>query len=300
MNYLVTGGTGFIGKSLVTKLQQKGHHIFILTRTPHEFENTAHTTYIPYDYPAEDLPPIHGVVNLAGESLFGYWTKKKKQTIRTSRIETTEKIIAFMKRLESRPEVFISGSAIGFYGISDENMYTENTKTPGTDFLANVVVQWEETAKKAEELGIRTVLARFGVVLGMDGALSFMQMPIKLFAGGKIGGGDQWMSWVHIEDAVNILIFSLTNKSISGPINVTAPNPLRNKDFMKTVATVLKRPFWFHTPSLIFRAATGEMSQLILHGQYVLPMKAIDHHYTFSFPYLEHALRNILNKQHTK
>ncbi|MUK88330.1 TIGR01777 family protein [Ornithinibacillus sp. L9] len=293
MNFLITGGTGFVGKHLVDALHQKNHHTYILTRSPDTNSNSTLTSYIGYDHPIEQLPAIHGVVNLAGESLFGYWTKHKKEKILSSRIETTEKVINIMKQLDKKPEVFINGSAVGYYGMSEDLMFTEATEEPGDDFLAHVVVEWEKTAKQAENLGIRTVFARFGVILGKEGALPLMSLPVKLFAGGRVGSGEQWLSWIHVDDVVELLMFCLTNPTIQGPVNFTAPNPMRNKEFTKILANVLKRPYWLPTPGPLFRLATGQMSKLVLKGQYVLPRKAQEHNYTFIFPELEHALRNL-------
>lgn len=291
LNILIAGGTGFIGKNLTISLQKQGYHVYILTRTPGLYNHSKLKTYIAYDDLTKKLPDIQCIINLSGESLYGYWTKKKKQIIKTSRIETTQMLIDHMKEMKKKPSVFINGSAIGFYGTSDELIFTEKTVQPGDDFLAKVVIEWEKTAKQAEDLGIRTVYTRFGVVLGKEGgALPIMTIPVKLFAGGKIGSGEQWISWIHIQDAVDLLNFCIHNSKISGPINITAPNPKRNKDFMKTLSTVLKRPYWFPTPSPLMRLAIGEMSELITNGQYVLPQKSTSFDYQFSYPNLKEAL----------
>ncbi|MFD1040073.1 TIGR01777 family oxidoreductase [Virgibacillus byunsanensis] len=293
MNILITGGTGFVGTNLSKALVEKGHLVYIITRTPDRHPNTDKITFINYDDDTANLPVIHAVINLAGESLFGYWTKKKKEAILSSRIEATESVMEFIKKLEKKPTVFISGSAIGYYGTSQDLIFTEDTTQPGDDFLASVTKKWEQTAKQAEELDIRTVYTRFGVILGDEGALPYMSLPVKMFAGGKIGNGEQWISWVHIDDVVNMILFCLFNEHIKGPVNVTSPNPKRNKDFTKILATVLKRPYWFPAPSPIIRTVIGEMSHLITKGQYVLPKKTQDQNYQFKYPYLEEALREI-------
>ncbi|SET70963.1 hypothetical protein SAMN05216389_12219 [Oceanobacillus limi] len=293
MNFLLTGGTGFVGKHLVAALHQKGYHTYILTRSPANSANSNNSTFIGYDHPVEELPTIYGVINLAGESLFGYWTKQKKEAILNSRIETTKKVIQMIEKLEEKPDVFINGSAVGYYGMSEDLIFTEETEQPGSDFLARVVVEWERTAKQAEDFGIRTIYARFGVILGKSGALPLMSLPVKLFVGGKVGSGEQWLSWIHIDDVTELLNFCLLNENIRGPVNFTAPNPLRNKDFTKVLAKVMNRPYWFPTPAPLFRLATGQMSQLVLKGQYVLPQKAETHQYQFIYPELEAALKNI-------
>ncbi|WP_087975136.1 TIGR01777 family oxidoreductase [Oceanobacillus rekensis] len=293
MNFLISGGTGFVGNNLTKSLQSKGHHIFILTRTPDKHTNKDGMTYINYDYPVCELPVIEGVINLAGESLFGYWSSKKKENIINSRLETTNQVIQLIKDMKIKPNVFISGSAIGYYGTSEDLIFTEATTQAGKDFLAEVTVKWEESAKLAETLGVRTVYARFGIILGNEGSLPLMSLPVNMFAGGKIGNGEQWMSWIHIDDAVNLLEYCLSHPSIDGIVNFTAPNPKRNKDFMKILAKSLKRPYWFRTPSTLLDATIGEMGQLITKGQYVLPKKALDQGFKFTYPILEDALKNM-------
>lgn len=294
MNYLITGGTGFVGKKLVKKLHEKNHRTYILTRSPESHTDTEKTTFIGYDYNVEKLPYIEGIVNLAGESLFGYWTKQKKKQIINSRIDVTEKLLDIIRRLPVKPHVLVNGSAVGYYGMSDKVIFTEQTHKSSHDFLAIVTYKWENTARKAENMGIRTVLTRFGVILGQDGgALPLMSLPVKLFVGGKIGDGEQWISWVHIDDAVDLIIFCLKNEKLSGPVNVTAPDPKRNKDFMKTLARVLNRPYWFTTPSFLMGVGLGDMSQLITRGQYVWPEKALNYDYQFLHSNLEEALKSL-------
>ncbi len=296
MNILLIGGTGFVGRHLIKALAAKKYRIYNVTRSPATDQNNETTTYISYDHPVHKLPKIDAVINLAGESLFGYWTQKKKERILHSRIKTTEKVVNMMAEMETRPPVFINASAIGFYGISEKSIFTEEVTTSGDDFLAKVVVQWEKAAKKAEELGIRTIYARFGVILGNDGALPLMSLPVKLFVGGRIGSGEQWISWIHIEDAVQLLIYCIENEKMKGPVNFTAPTPHRNKDFIKILASVLKRPIYLPTPAIFLRLVLGEMSQLITKGQHVLPKKAEENHYTFSYPTLDQALQNIFQR----
>lgn len=291
MNIMITGGTGFVGTHLTRALTEADHDVYILTRSPEEHHDTKCVTFISYCHPVDDLPVMHAVVNLAGDSLFGYWTKKKKDAIRTSRINTTQQVIQMMEQMERKPDVFISGSAVGFYGTSEDLIFTEKTTKPGDDFLASVVTEWEQTAKQAEQLGVRTVYTRFGVILGKEGALPLMKLPVNMFAGGRIGSGEQWVSWVHIEDVVRMIQFCIANEHISGPVNVTAPNPKRNKDFTRVLADVLNRPYWLPAPDLLVRTTMGEMSLLIAKGQCILPQKAQESRYSFSFPYLREALQ---------
>ncbi|MCT2534386.1 TIGR01777 family oxidoreductase [Aquibacillus koreensis] len=303
MHIAVTGGTGFIGSKVTESLIKQGHHIYVLTRSPDKHENTEQITYVGWlkeTYkPETELPNLDAIINLAGDSLFGYWTETKKQRIIDSRIQATENAVALIEKLDQKPSVFINASAIGFYGTSDTETFTENTTTPGNDFLAEVTSQWEQTAKKANELGVRTVFTRFGIVLGKEGALPMMALPFKMFAGGKVGTGEQWMSWVHVDDVVEMIKFSLHHSNVEGALNVTAPNPVRNKAFSKTLARVLGRPYWLPAPAFAMKTILGEMSLLVLEGQCVKPNKATESGYTFLYPELTEALREIyLQKTH--
>lgn len=293
MNVLLAGGTGFIGQKLTKKLLQQGYHVYILTRNPKTSTNK-NITYIGYNHSISSLPSFSTVINLAGESLFGYWTIKKKEAILNSRIDTTQFLIKIMKNAKTLPKVFINGSAVGFYGMSTEKTFTEKDTVPGSDFLAQVVFEWEQIAQQAELMGIRTVYARFGVVLGKDkGAFPMMSLPVKLYLGGKIGKGNQWISWIHVKDAVNVLLYSMNNKNIKGPLNVTAPDVVQNKEFMKTLAKVMNRPYWFPMPAWIMLLTVGEMSQLVTKGQHVYPEKLNKTDFKFSYPTLEEALSDL-------
>ncbi|WP_269410091.1 TIGR01777 family oxidoreductase [Lentibacillus daqui] len=294
MNILITGGTGFVGRHLTQLLTKEGHHAYVLTRFPEKYHNTTNTTYLHYPETPKALPIIHAVVNLAGESLFGYWTPRKKEAIRNSRILTTQTVIDLVQQMDKKPSVFISGSAVGYYGMSDDQIFTEQTTTPGNDFLAQVVTDWEKTASQASELGIRTVFTRFGVILGEKGALPYMSLPVRLFIGGKTGSGEQWISWVHIDDVVQLILFCIQNEHIDGPVNVTAPKPKRNKAFIRLLARVLHRPYWLPTPTTLIHTSLGQVSELITKGQYVLPKKAETFQYPFRYPDVESALKQIL------
>ncbi|WP_040984592.1 TIGR01777 family oxidoreductase [Oceanobacillus jeddahense] len=296
MNILITGGTGFLGTKLAEHLTSLNHQLYILSRSAEKKSNTSHMTFMNYDTTANELPKIDAVINLAGESLFGYWTKKKKETILTSRLRITKYLVQLMKDMEEKPDVFISGSAVGFYGMSEDFIYTEATTQPGTDFLASVTRQWEAEASAAEALGIRTIYARFGILLGKDGgAFPLMSLPVKLYTSGHISDGEQWLSWIHVQDAVNIITFGIENHTLKGPVNVTAPTPKRNKDFMKKAAKVYKRPNWLHLPAAFFYLTLGEMAQLLTKGQYAYPEKALEHGFVYDFPSLDQVLLDLKN-----
>ena len=299
MKVLLTGGTGFIGTYLVEELEQAGHEIYILTRSPEKYQNTDRITYVGWlkegTAPEQKLPAVDAAINLAGESLFGYWTAKKKRRIIESRIEVCRQLLELMRKMKTKPEVLVSTSGINFYGTSNINAFTEATTTPGSDFLSEVAVTWEKEAKKAEAEGIRTVLTRFGMVLGNGGSLPLMSLPFKLGIGGKIGTGEQWMSWVHIRDVAGIILHSIADQSLHGPVNVTAPQPRRNKDFSQTLGEVLNRPSWFPVPATLMEKALGEMSLLVTKGQCVYPAVIQAKGYSFYYPELKDALTAVFS-----
>lgn len=293
MHILISGGTGFVGEPLTKALVQKGYTVSIATRSPNQHVTEQNVSFVSYDA-LHALPRVDVVINLAGESLFGYWTKEKKDAILSSRIETTRTLIDFMEQAQHRPTTFISGSAVGFYGTSDHKIFTEETTTHGDDFLATVASSWEAHAKRAENSGIRTVYTRFGVILGNGGAFPLMQLPVKWFIGGKVGHGAQWVSWVHLADVVQMIIATIENKHIQGPINVTAPHPVRNDHLMKAIATSLRRPYWLPAPASGMRVVLGEMSTLLTEGQYVIPEKMIKlDSFSFEYPTIEQALNHL-------
>ncbi|WP_152658566.1 TIGR01777 family oxidoreductase [Oceanobacillus sp. CFH 90083] len=294
MNILITGATGFLGSTLAAHLTSLNHKLYILTRSPEKRSNTSHLTFMDYNTTANALPKIDAVINLAGESLFGYWKKKKKAAILTSRLRVTKYLVQLIKDMKEKPGVFISGSAVGYYGMSEDFIYTEATTQPGNDYLASVTRQWEAEAGQAEKLGIRTIYARFGVLLGNNGgAFPLMSLPVKLYAGGHINDGEQWLSWIHVKDAVKLITFCLENHSIKGPVNVTAPTPKRNKDFMKKAAQIYGRPYWLHIPAVFFYLTLGEMAHLLTKGQYAYPQKVLEHGFAYDFPSLELALLDL-------
>ncbi|WP_431800419.1 TIGR01777 family oxidoreductase [Halobacillus andaensis] len=299
MNIAITGGTGFVGQKLTRELIEEGHHVYILTRSPEKHHDTDHTTYIGWlmdGYsPWLELPQIDAFVNLAGESLnSGRWTEDKKRSIMNSRIDATEGVLEIIEKSHVKPNVLVNASAVGFYGKSKTKTFTEETTEPGNDFLANVVAEWEKRASKAANLGVRTAFIRFGIILGEEGALPKMVIPYRLMAGGNLGTGEQWMSWVHVEDVVGLIKLAVKEKSIEGPLNGTAPHPKRNKDFGQTLGEVLNRPHWLPAPAFALKAALGDMSTLLLDGQSVVPKKATEYGYAFKYPELKPALQSIL------
>ncbi|MFD2703869.1 TIGR01777 family oxidoreductase [Salibacterium lacus] len=298
MNIAITGGTGFIGSALTGYLTGLGHHVYILTRNSTSKQNKDLITFVewlhPDSRPEDHLPVLNAIVNLAGTSINKRWTAENKKAILQSRLEATGEILRVIRALDHKPDVLLNASAVGWYGTSTTAEFTENSTPVSRDFLQYVCQQWEKEAGRAEEEGVRTVFARFGLILDdSEGALPLMMLPYKLFAGGPVGTGRQWYSWVHLQDVIQMLHLVLTHKNVEGPLNITAPNPERMKDFGKTLGNKLNRPHWAPVPSFFIRNLLGEMSLLILEGQKVIPQKALAQGYTFTYPTLDKALHHI-------
>lgn len=299
MKIVIAGGTGFVGKVLTRLLQENGHEIIILTRNKTVPEKDIQ--YVQWlqqgARPEQLLNTVDAFVNLAGISLNNgrRWTKKQKKAIYTSRMDATLEIVRIMEQLSSKPKVLINASAVGIYPTSTITTYTENSMDYATDFLGTTVQDWERQANRAEKLGIRVALARFGVILGREqGALPSMLLPYKMHIGGTIGSGKQWLSWVHVEDVARAIYFAITNENIKGPFNVVAPHAARMKDFGKTIAMIMGRSHWMPVPSMVMRLALGEQSMLVLEGQHVLPSVLEKQHFTFNYPHLKEALQDLL------
>jgi uncharacterized protein len=302
MKIAIAGGTGFVGNALTKVLlnNNSNNQLYILTRNPGRQKPTSNIQYVEWmnagSRPEWILDGIDVFINLAGESLnSGRWTTERKQRIVNSRIESANEMVRIISCLKKSPSTVLAASAIGFYGMSDEQTFIESSPSVGDDFLAVTVKQWEQETKKVEPLTSRLVLARFGVILGKDnGALPKMVLPYKLYSGGTIGNGCQWLSWIHIKDVANAIKFCIENNEIQGAVNFTAPAPERMKKFGKTIGSVLNRPHWLPVPSFVLRLLLAEMSVLVLEGQFVLPGKLSEFSFDFEFPELTAALRDLL------
>jgi hypothetical protein len=234
-----------------------------------------------------------GVLNLAGESIARRWTQAAKETILSSRLAATEKLLGAIEMAILKPSVLVNASAVGIYGPRGDEVLSEDAP-PGRDFLAATCLAWEEAARKAEALGLRVVLIRTGVVLGREGgALARMLPPFKAFLGGPIGGGAQWMSWIHLEDLATLYVFALENPAATGPLNGTAPNPVTMKEFAAALGQALHRPSFLPVPALAVRLLLGEMATVVLDGQRVVPKKAEALGFPFRFPRIDAALRDV-------
>lgn len=299
MRIAIAGGTGFVGNALVKKLLEKKHEIFILTRNISDKQHFKNLNYVQWlndhDSPEDVLESIDVFINLAGESInSGRWTEDRKKRLLNSRITATKEVRRIISRLEEKPYTLINASAVGYYGTSQVETFTESSRKSGTNFLAETVRRWEEEAAKAEEFEVRTVYCRFGIILEKnDGALPRMALPYKLFAGGTVGTGSQWVSWIHLDDAVSGILFCIEHEQLQGPVNFTSPYPVTMKEFGQILGEVLNRPHWMPAPGFALKIALGEMSTLVLEGQKVLPEKLQSFGYEFLYPELKAALSDI-------
>jgi uncharacterized protein (TIGR01777 family) len=301
MNILITGATGFVGRRLCEMLHQAGHTVRALSRDSVAAKQRVPLLKEVFPWnPLQELPPLQAfegcdaVINLAGESIAGRWTAPKKQLIRDSRVLGTKNLVNALAQLSSRPKVLISASAIGYYGDRGEETLTEDA-APGSDFLAQVCRDWENEALKAESLGMRVVRLRIGLVLGRGGGTLQALLPLfRVGLGGPLGSGRQWWSWIHRDDLCRLIVQILANENVSGPVNATAPQPVRQKEFAQVLGRVLRRPAFLPTPAFALKIALGGFADGILASQRALPRRAQEMGYRFQFEELEGALREIL------
>jgi uncharacterized protein (TIGR01777 family) len=301
MKVVVSGGSGLIGRALVDGLAADGHRAIVLSRDPGGVLSLpAGVTVAGWDaQSAEQLKPLvagaDAVVHLAGEGIAdGRWTDERKRRIRDSRVRSSTAVAAAIADAEPRPGVLLQASAVGFYGSRGDEELSEESP-PGDDYLAETCRQWESASAEVEALGVRRAVLRTGVVLATDGgALPKMLLPFRLFAGGPVGNGRQYMPWIHLVDEVGAIRFLLDSQSASGPFNLTAPEPLTNRQFSRILGRVLRRPSFMPVPALALKIALGEMSKLLLEGQRAFPHRLEEAGYRFRFPALEAALRDLL------
>ena len=300
MKVAITGATGFVGSRLVERLQAQGHQPLILTRNRASADRAFPTLEIVAYTPTESgswqqaIAGCDAVVHLAGEPIAeSRWTPERKQEILKSRQLSTQKIVEAIAQANPKPTVLVNASAIGYYGTSETATFDESSPA-GDDFLAEVCQAWEAEAQKVKDAGVRLVILRLGIVLGDGGALAKMTPPFKVFAGGPIGSGRQWFSWIHRDDLVNLILEALTGKDIEGVFNATAPNPVRMTELCQTIGETLNRPSWLPVPSFALEALLGEGAKVVLEGQQVLPKRTTSYGFKYRYPTVKQALAEIL------
>jgi len=298
----ITGATGLIGKEIGHALISRGDEITVFTRNIESAKTIIgdNFTYVKWDYrkPGEwqdFLKDQDAVIHLAGANLFGKrWTDDYKKAILESREVSTRNLVSALSKHKSKAKIFISSSAVGYYGSRGDEILTEKSEL-GNDFLSNVCDLWENEAEKANAFGIRTASLSQGIVLSCKGgALTKFLPPFKFFIGGPLGNGRQWFPWIHIDDLVAIYLFILDNVNISGPVNVVSPESVRMHEFAKSLGKVLKRPSIFNVPEFALKILVGEAASTIVSSQRVIPRKLIDHNFKFRFENLDGALKDII------
>lgn len=299
MHYLITGGTGLIGQALICKLLARKSTVTVLTRNIHKAEKLFSTTVALIDELSIDhIEHCDVVINLAGEAIADKrWTIKQKNEISQSRWQITALIAELIKQAKNPPSLFISGSAVGFYGRQNNQVIDETFTQVHKEFTYDVCQQWEKIDTQAQSAKTRVALLRTGIVLARvsdGGALAKMYLPFKLGLGGKVSTGEQMMSWIHIEDMVNAILFIIENSYLNGAINMTAPNPVSNDLFSKALAKQLNRPCIFTTPAWLFKFLLGEMSDLLIYGQNVVPAKLLSVGFVFKHKTVNEALENLV------
>lgn len=295
MKVAVAGGTGFVGKAVVDRLRSLGHSVVVLTRdipgakTKLSGEGVEFATYEGLE---QTLSGCDGVVNLAGEPIAeSRWTPEVKQKILDSRIQTTEAIVSAIAQANPKPQVLVNASALGFYGTSETASFDE-TSAAGSDFLATVCQAWEAAAQPVQA---RLVTLRIGIVLGDGGALGKMLTPFRMFAGGPIGTGKQWFSWIHLEDLASLIVAGLTDSQMQGTYNATAPNPVRMNDVCQALGKALNRPSWLPVPPFALDLLLGDGAKVVLEGQQVLPKRLVEQGFQYQYERIGNAIEAIVN-----
>jgi uncharacterized protein len=302
MRVIIPGGTGLIGSHLAKSLAGSGHEVILLSRQPEKYSRT-----LPKEIQIEkwDGRSAAGwsnladgadvIINLAGENLAaGRWTEQRKKRILESRVNAGQAVVQAVEQAVQKPRLVIQSSAIGYYGNRPDDPADENTP-PGDDFLARVCQAWEGSTQAVESFGVRRVIIRTGVILSTEGGpLPRMLLPMRLFVGGPLGNGKQWLSWIHLEDEIRAIQFLMDHPSALGPYNLNAPQPVRNRELMKILGKVIRRPSFIPAPGFAIRLLFGEMATIVLDGTKVIPEKVQQLGFSFTFNDVESALRNLL------
>ena len=300
MKIFITGGTGFIGRTLVRRLDEAGHELILLSRSAHPPGLAGGKIRLIEGDPArpgawqEEAAGSEAILNLAGASIFSRWNAKTKQKILESRVLTTRRLAEAAAGSSQQPPALLSASAVGYYGFRKDETIDE-TGRPGDDFLARVCQAWEAETRPAEEVGARVALMRFGIVLGQGGGALNRILPLFRFGlGGRLGKGDQWFSWIHLSDLVRAIQFILDHPEANGPINLTAPNPVTNAELTRALSRALHRPAFLPIPGFMVRLVLGEFGSMLLKGQRARPVKLENLGFSFNFPLLRQALADLL------
>ncbi len=298
--FLITGGTGFIGTALVRKLIADGEKVIILSRSPALvwYKFGPHVDVVTSSEDIEKTTKVDVIVNLAGApTMGGLWTERRKKLLLESRLMVTRSLVSLIGRLERKPDVFISGSAVGYYGDGGERELTEASPAQAM-FMSDLCRLWEDEALKGDVYNVRVCLLRLGIVLGQEGgAFSRLVLPVRFGLGALFGSGTQWMPWIHLEDVIRLILFTVENGTLKGPINATAPVPVRNRRFIKEVAEYLARPLFLKIPAVLLKGLAGEMAGLFLDGQKAIPDKAHAAGFKFKYPDLSYALESLLGNE---
>jgi len=300
LKILITGGSGFIGQHLCRRLAAHGHELIVLSRRPRRVAKLLpeETRIVSSLDDIVDDEPIDGIINLAGESLFaGRWTERRKKVLFDSRIGVTQGLVGLVSRLQRKPAVMVSGSAVGFYGDAGNAELTEDSAARKRDFGYLLCDAWEQSARPVSRQGVRLCLVRTGIVLGRDGGMLGKLLPVyRLGFGAMLGDGSQWLSWIHIDDMVAILVRAVETPGIDGVFNATAPAPVTQREFHRSLASAVKRPAFLRVPSVALRAGLGEQSEILLGGQRVYPRRLEQQGFVFRFPDLTSALAHQITR----
>ncbi len=301
-NVIITGATGFIGRSISAFFMKKGYEIIALSRNPSKYQEMPNNRLklVLWDGQSGEgwfryINDAEVIVNLAGESISsGVWTTDKKKKLLKSRVNSIQAILQAISRASRKPKVLFQASAIGYYGSQGDQRLDESS-SPGEGFLAQLTKEWESMAMEIERFGVRLVRLRFGVVLGKSGGiLSRINFPFRLFLGGHFGNGEQWISWIHISDILKAMDFILLRPELSGVFNLTSPYPVKSKEFFRAVGNSLNRPSWFHIPTTVLKLFMGEMAEeVFLTSQHVSPQKLLDKGFQYDYPKINKALADI-------
>ncbi|MDX1436825.1 MAG: TIGR01777 family oxidoreductase [Anaerolineales bacterium] len=308
MNVIITGGTGLLGKSLVPEIESAGYKVIVLTRNPEKYAGMfpASVELVAWDARSAQgwagyAEGAKAIINLAGENLAGYsffpkrWTDERKKLIRDSRLASGRAVVEAVQAAEEKPEAVVQVSAVGYYGPQEDQVITEDFP-PADDFLAQIAVDWENSSKDVESMGVRHVVVRgAGFFLSKEeGALYRLLLPSKMFVGGPMGDGEQWYTWIHPIDASRGIRFLIENDDAAGAFNLVSPQPLKNKDFSKAVGAAQNRPSWLPVPGFAFKLAFGEVASVVLTGQRVVPERLQELGFEYQYPEAVAAIKDVL------